>query len=369
MALELAYRIGAFPEACRMATVREEPFFRPEILGMLYRDSWIGLCVTDGHLQFSHAIAPSAIAKTGRCDIEPALGYAGPIFNTDDAGFIAAATALYSQWCRDHRIIAEVVRFNPHLQNSAPFSQVRGFKTTLPKKLAYMPIQQDQSAMTKFYTPDCNEKLALGLASFDVRVVNKTSWEWDAFVRLYQNTARNPAALGLPQLDDRFFQQAREIDSVILMCAYSDDVIASAWLFVAGRPVSHCLLSIDNGKLPCHTGASQAVLHTAGQLLAGMGSKAICLGGGKTTRRDDPLFAFKMSFGAQAIDFPVGLWTHEPVALRALDAQAAAFDFSIHRQSIFLRYRLAKPFAAGRMAPNLQAFETAPLFAAERASR
>jgi hypothetical protein len=231
-----------------------------------------------------------------------------------------------------------------------------------------MPIVQDQSAMARFYTADCNEKLADGLATFDVRIVDKTCWEWDAFVRLCQNAARNPAAFKVPQLDPHFLQHARAIDSVILLAAFSDDVIASGWLFAAGRPVSQCLLYVENGTLPRHTGAAQAVLHHAGSLLAGMGSKAICLGGGQTARRDDPLFAFKMGFGAQAIDFPVGYWTHEPVALRALYAQAEAFDLSVHDQPKFLRYRLAKPFAAGRMKPDSQPFETAEFAAVERVS-
>src|ERR1700680_4379842 len=46
-------------------------------------------------------------------DIQSAYGYGGPLSNTDDPEFVAAAEHAFTGWAKESNVIAEFLRFHP----------------------------------------------------------------------------------------------------------------------------------------------------------------------------------------------------------------------------------------------------------------
>src|SRR5215203_3641715 len=51
-------------------------------------------------------------------DIETVYGYTGPLSTTTDPDFLNETWRLFSDWCRESKVVAEFIRFNPLLDNT-----------------------------------------------------------------------------------------------------------------------------------------------------------------------------------------------------------------------------------------------------------
>src|SRR5512146_2201678 len=54
-----------------------------------------------------------AIGNTDMCDIETVYGYSGPLTNCLQREWLAKCWELFGETCRESRVVAEFIRFNP----------------------------------------------------------------------------------------------------------------------------------------------------------------------------------------------------------------------------------------------------------------
>jgi hypothetical protein len=353
--LHVQVECGRHPAALRQwfSAPEPDPFFEDDILAALYGDGWTSVVIEeDGHA-LRHAFSASAIGTTGLLDIEPLLGYAGPLSTPDaPADFIIAALDRYSALCRDNGIVAELVRFNPLLQNHRALDGLSA-NLVLPasKPVVYLPVQNDEAALMAGYPGATRNMVRAGYRSSTISTLDKTTETWKELRLFYERTLEDTGAeprwwLAL-DLWERLYRHQR----FVLFGAVQHEQLVSGAIALVHGTTWYYFLAAGVRDPQARRGAGNALLHEMARTAAAAGARRIGLGGGTTASADDSLFTFKRSFGGDVRPFTVGLFTHDRRELTSLIQAAERRDASICASPLFLRYRRAPGFSDGRMIP------------------
>lgn len=364
--LHVHVECGRHPIALRrwFPASEPDPFFEEDVLTALYGDAWTSIVIEeDGHA-LRHAFAASAIGTTSLYDIEPLVGYAGLLATTGaPAEFLIAALDRYSTLCREHGIVGEVVRFNPLLRNHRV---LEGLSADLvfpgPRRVVYLQIHKDDSACMSSYPPGTRNMIRTGYRSSDVSTLEKTPEIWTRFRRLYADTLDATGAGPEWALPLDLWDRLRRSRRFLFFGALQRNRLVSGALALVHGTTCYYFLAARVREREARRGAGNAVVHEVARAAVGAGASHVGLGGGRTASGTDSLFAFKSSFGGDVLPFRVGLFAHDRVELDALTQAAERSDASVCGSPLFLRFRLAPLFAAGRMRP------VSTRFPAERAS-
>lgn len=323
-----------------------------ETLQALHGESWQAVLITDGGRAFLHTFALSHIADTGLFDVEPFLGYGGPRVNTDDTGFVREALAMYGTFCRERKIVAELVRFDPLRPGvwiGAGLSP--SLRVVAEKPVVYVPVEREEPAQFTHYSDPCRRRVRAALAAgLNGATADPAGDDWPAFVALYRQSMRRVAAAPQWLFDDAFFDRLRRASCIRLHVVRSArGELASGAITLHDRDSTYYFLAA-NGDLDTHKGANNLLIHHLARDAAGSPrpAKFVSLGGGNSPADDDPLLVFKRKFARETRPFPLGFLTHDADALAELYRKAAAHDAANAGVRMFLRYRLAAPFADGR---------------------
>ena len=215
--LRVHLEYGRHPEPLRrwFPAPEPDPFFEESILTALCGDSWTSIVIEeDGHA-LRHAFAASMIGTTGLLDIEPLFGYAGPLATPGaPADFLIAALRRYSTICRDNGIVAELMRFNPLLQNQRTLDGLTpDLVVSQPKPVVYLHVQNEQQSRMSAYPRATRNMVRVGYRSTDVSILEKTSQIWSRLRELYDGTLAVSAAAFhwqlTPELWDRLEHHPR----------------------------------------------------------------------------------------------------------------------------------------------------------------
>jgi hypothetical protein len=353
--LHVHVECGRHPAALRQwfPAPEPDPFFEDDILAALYGDSWTSIVIEeDGHA-LRHAFSASAIGATGLLDIEPLLGYAGPISTPDaPADFLIAALDRYSALCRENGIVAELVRFNPLFQNHRGLEGLTADLVLLPSKpLVYLPVRHDESDQMSSYPPATRNMIRAGYRSSNVSTLEKTPEAWTELRLSYERTLDDTSAEPQWRLALDLWERLYRHQRFVLFCAVRQEQQMSGAIALVHGSTWYYLLAAGVRDPQARRGASNAVVHEIAKAAALDGASRIALGGGRTPAPDDSLLTFKRSFGGDLRPFTVGLFTHDRRELSSLMQAAERRDPSVGASPLFLRYRLAPGFSEGRMIP------------------
>ena len=327
-----------------------DPYFSEDVNGLLYGEAWESVLIEDGNNALVHAYACSPISSTGLYDVEPLMGYSGMLANTTQAEFLQAALAEYSAFCRHRGVVAELLRFSPMMRNHEPLDGLfGGLRLTEQKPIAYIRLSTDHEAMLATYARDCRTKVRKGLRRYEHRELLKSSPEWDLFVAMYRRSMQalgaNPAWL----FDSAFFERLRNSPRCLLLGTFAGDAPLTLSTFLLGRKTGYFFLCCNNYDVQSRAGASNSNMHFAAIEVRRHGCDWLCLGGGNSEDRQDPLMRFKMSLAREIRPLPLGFFCHNQEKLDELYAQADSESPEAASSRLFLRYRLAPSFRAGRM--------------------
>jgi hypothetical protein len=129
-----------------------DAFHSEEVLSVIYGDTWESVLIVDGEKALLHTFAKQKIDGTDWYDIEPFVGYSGPVVNTDDTKFIESALESYSLLCKQENIIAEIIRFNPLLQNHSFFAKSNFVKVFLAKEIVIVNCYNTEEQLFKEFS-------------------------------------------------------------------------------------------------------------------------------------------------------------------------------------------------------------------------
>jgi len=328
-----------------------DPYFAGDVNTLLYGEAWESVLVEDGTHALVHAYARSPISGTGFYDVEPLMGYSGPLANTNDGEFLRLALTEYSSFSRQNSIVAELVRFNPLLRNHTPLTGlIPGLRTVEQKPIAYVRLSSDPDAILQSYARNCRTCTRKGLRLYDNRVVDKSSELWSVFVNLYIHAMRVKKANPAFMFDSAFFERLRVSGRTYLIGTFLDKEILCLHVGLAGKVTSYALLeAIGDTSVRHEAGASNANLHFGAIHMAAQGCSWYCLGGGLSDDPQDPLMRFKAAMASEVKPLPLGFFCHDAARLNELYKQAEADNPQVSGSRLFLRYRLAPSLQAGRM--------------------
>jgi hypothetical protein len=305
-----------------------------------------------------HAFVPNPIGNSGYFDIEPWFGYAGPTLKDPSPGFADKSLRAYSNLCREHSIVAEIVRFHPLHRNQLAFSKAPGIELTEGRKIAFVPIVDGEDAeQLAVYSRSCRKQVRAARKSFFFGRLSDTPEDWEEFVILYHHSLRRLRAARRWYFDPSFFERMRRAKEVSLWGVFAEGtegrrLLVSAALVMVGKEIAYSLLRA-NRDLHSYKGANELLTHELVRALRIDGYRWLCLGGGRSASEEhDSLLAFKAKFSSNnLIPLPLGFICHDPEAVARLKSVAAK-EHSL-AQAMQPSTELLKRFMSYRLAPSL----------------
>ena len=308
----------------------------PEMISALDED-WYSILVVDGARALAHAIAPKPIGRTGLNDVEPLMGYGGLLTSTADRSFLGDALAAYSVACRELKVVAELIRFDPLLLNHTDFLGRREINIVPAKDVVVVSCENDREAQISRFSAPCRRRLRRGLEKFHTRLLEKPR-EVTLFRDFYERSLVRVGAAKHWFLPDRFYAAITASSLFQIYSVWSDAELAAAALVGHHPTGAHYVLAANAENYPA--GAGERLIYEITRDAAGRGERRLMLGGGNTSDPDDPLLRYKSRYAEKPVTFFLGTMVHDRPRFDALQTQAVAARPQISEETFFLKHRL-----------------------------
>ncbi len=250
-------------------------------------------------------------------DLITPYGYGGPMILDMLPGrkeeLLAAFAEAFQNYCREHNIVSEFVRFHPIANNAADFSSIYDlelFNHTVGTNLSDYddPVQEEFSRSARKQIRRC---LRNGL-TFSLEEYPDTL---EDFAEVYYQTMDRNDAMEKYYFDSSYFAAFVEtMPDAVLKCSvhYQGKTIAMGF-YLRSQDLLHTHLS---GTLSEYLYLSPAYLLRYGLVQWGkkQGYKLIHNGGGTSGKADDSLYVFKKRFGQNTeFDYYIGrkIWNED----------------------------------------------------------
>lgn len=340
MVLEIYREIAGYsPKSFKFFDFQKlDAFHQPEILSVIYGDSWESVLVVANDKAFLHAFSKKQIEDTEWYDIEPLVGYAGPVVNSDDKLFIDRALREYSQLCREQNIVAEVIRFNPLIQNHEQFQKANLIDIVPAKEIVIANCHKDEFRQLKDFKDSTRRNLKNHALKYYRVETYDSSEKKQSFVNFYYQFLDNVGAKAEWYFPKSLFSRAAQSSYFKLVEVYDGDLICSSSLII-----DHCLASyyfLGANTIPRLKGAHEMMLFKVCLNSAAHGIGKLILGGGNTSSAEDPLLIYKKKFALDTEIFYIGKIVHNEEIFSLLCEELINRNPEIKNANFFLKYRL-----------------------------
>ena len=337
--LNVSVTRGAYPaEATAFFQFDQlDAFHTPEVMQLMYDNTWYGVLISAGNEAFLHSFQPLSVPQGGSLDIDPFIGYTGPVLTADPSdAFREQAVAAYSAWCRAHGIIAEIMRFNPVLHNDEAFkSSVIGVFNA--KNIVVASCFPTVEAQLASFASQCRSSVKRGLRDCTFGPLDKAT-EWEAFVEFYMASLHRIGADPRWGYTPEIFARMAQSDMFQPYAVKHNGELASASLVIQHPLASYYFLAASSEQ-PIQ-GANEYLVFGICQEVARLGGSHLILGGGNNASDDDPLLKFKKKFAAELSPLMLGRLVHQPQAFEELVAATVVARPELEAVRFFLKYRL-----------------------------
>lgn len=269
------------------------------------------------HLFIKRKISHQYEGKT-YYDLTTPYGYGGPLITElpheeNKEKLIAHFSEAFQDYCAEHNIVSEFVRFHPLKGNASDFSscyevQFRRYTTGITLKGFDDPIQEEFSKSTR-------KKIRKALRDGVSYRITTNPDNLDQFVAIYLKTMERIGADALYFFDEAYFANCLDYfsEKLVLVEALHESRVIGAELHFHSGPVLHTHLS---GSLIQYSHLNPVYVMTYAIALWAkeQGIELIHSGGGVTTAADDSLYLFKKKFGKNTeFEYYIGykIWNNE----------------------------------------------------------
>jgi hypothetical protein len=314
-----------------------DPFYNDEVLTALNGSDWHSVLITSGRNAFFHTFAKQRINKSDMFDIEPRLGYAGPVLKGDDPDFANAALARYSHLCRSENVVAELVRFNPLLRNHLYFVDTPLIDVSPAKEIVVAQCRADDASQLAEFSEPCRRRVRRGSRDCSYRRLTDSD-EIRSFKALYYESLQRVSASPSWYIEDELFKRMLSSELYTLYGVFSDSQLVSTCLTVEAGTIAYYLLAANSD--PHTRGANEFLIHSVARDCSNRGIRHFILGGGSTSSSEDTLLRFKRKFTKHTDTFFIGKIVHDKEAFDTLSARHTP------QPGMFLSYRTPSPMRA-----------------------
>jgi hypothetical protein len=272
-------------------------------------------------------------------DIETVYGYSGPLCTTTEKTFLAEAWMMFAAWCKENRIVAEFIRFNPLIQNYGYVDA--SCDVRLDRETVAVRLDCSQDDLWVSYPSGHRTKIRKALKSGLVCEEVSLDVGWDTFRRLYRKNMDHVGARQYYYFSDLYFDylyNTLEQWSKLFIVRDKERVVAAALFFVHGDRIHYHLGGSDLDAR--QTRPNNLLFHTVATWGRERNLRWLHLGGGRTPESDDSLFRFKTSISRLRLPFYTGKRVHNRTVYEMLCTEWMRRKGVSIRPAYFLLYRL-----------------------------
>lgn len=323
---------------------QKDAYYTEEYVKLYETDSERALCYvyTEGDNCFLMPFLSRSFSHKGETyyDFETAYGYGGPIYNTDDSGFIQNAWKAFMKYANGNHYVCGFVRFHPLLNNVEGFKKVG--KLFLDRKTVAIDLSKgiDAAWMNEIHTKNRNvikkgEKNGLKF------IVDDNYERLPEFIDLYNSTMDKLSAEDFYYFQNSYYENLKTNikDSFLGLVENQGKIIAAA-IFFYSLPYGHYHLA-GSDKNALSLSPNNFLLWNAAKELAGRGVQKFHLGGGTDGCEDNSLFQYKRKFSKSEYQFSFGklMFNQEVYDSVVADWEAKNLEKAEKMKHILLKYK------------------------------
>ena len=250
-------------------------------------------------------------------DFETAYGYGGPVCNTDDVAFKAAAWKAVKEYCARQHFIAGFFRFHPLLQNQQGFEEVGTL--IADRKTVAIKLDQTMDDVWKNEIHSKNRNVIRKAEKAGCRFVVDDGYEYlQDFQRLYAATMDKLSAELFYYFPDDYYTKLRDNveHSFLGYVEHEGKIISSAIFMYSGEWGHYHLSGSDRSMLALSP--NNLMLWEAAKELQRRCVKLFHLGGGTNGDEENSLYQFKRKFSKETHQFYIGKMIFNPAVYDAV---------------------------------------------------
>lgn len=239
-------------------------------------------------------------------DIQAPYGYNGMLGTTDSSGFLKSFSTEFKTYCKEKKIIAEMIRFNPVLKNESRMPDVEAIHVL--DNVAIDLSRGYEHVWNNSYEKDVRRiaRKAEGSHLQFEYYLSETLPEWrlESFKEIYLSTMKRNNARRNYYFNDEFFSRligGLPCNSIVFFVIYESKPV-SAELVLLSNEIAYPYLG---GTLQEFNYMSPNTLlrHKLLPVLCDRGIRCYSMGGGLS--RNDSLFKYKRSFSKECKSDPI----------------------------------------------------------------
>jgi len=240
----------------------------------------------------------------GLLDIEGPYGYNGPqLSHPGEPDFALRMAEAFGRHCASQGVVASFMRFHPLLGN-----HLANGHQALPNRQTVVVELEPPAESIWAGQYDSNNRNSIRKAlklGVEVRPASGAD-DYLRFAALYRQTMADLGAEDFYFFPDSYFLGLRQLLPAhhLLLLAWQGPALVAGLILLHHGPHAHYHLSARDAA--ARLNANNLLLHEAILRAKALGCRRMHLGGGASTRPDDPLMAFKSRFSPHRLDFFIG---------------------------------------------------------------
>ena len=258
-----------------------------------------------------------SIEETEYFDVSGIYGYSGPLSTSSDQGFLDKAWSAFEEWTLRENVISEFIRFSSYVENHKIAHPEMLVEPNRPVAIAILPAEPDQY-LSQLGSKTRNMIRKALKAGYETRCTSLKT-ELDQFRDLYSETMERNQAPDFFYYDDAYYTQLMALpeNELRLFSVFSGNEMVAAAVGLIHRDMAFYHLGASKIEAS-RQGAGNLALFAMAKYLIEQKVTYFCVGGGRTTSDDDPLFRFKKSNATSVKDFYIGKRVIQPTAYASI---------------------------------------------------
>jgi hypothetical protein len=243
-------------------------------------------------------------------DIQGAYGYNGVVASTNDSQFVDKFYQAFEEYCQNENIVAEFTRFHPLLNNKS-FSEIH-LRVIYDRQTIFIDLKDNYENLFNDFQRTTRKQIkrAVNRYQIEVKAYENDINQLNTFTDIYNETMDRVQSVPYLYFNKNYFKSLIENTKNVCFVAYCEN-----------KPIASILALYNQFYLHGHLGGALTdYLHMSPYSLIysemiKFGQRKGCrffhLGGGVTSKDNDPLLQFKLNFSKSTVDFYIGKKIHD----------------------------------------------------------
>ncbi|MFT9494667.1 lipid II:glycine glycyltransferase FemX [Anaerosolibacter sp.] len=238
-------------------------------------------------------------------DIETAYGYGGPITSHDGEIFARKFEQAFINFCQNHNIVAEFMRFHPIIENERIFND--NIDIIHNRTIVYLDLNRTIEEIWNEDITSKNRNMIRKAEKSNLTITHNRDFK--TFKSIYFETMDKLGADAYYYFSDNYYTMMENDRHYYLMNVMKEDRTIASAVFMKFQKYFHYHLA-GSLKEYLKYAPNNFLMWEAIKFAHDSGAKYFHLGGGRTTDMMDPLFKYKSSFSRRTANFYIGKRVH-----------------------------------------------------------